>query len=31
VAHSSLQFLGYRTEQLFEDRNDSRFLRVADL
>ena len=31
VAHSSLLFLGYRTEQFFEDRNDSNFLRVADL
>jgi hypothetical protein len=31
VAHSRLQFLGYRTERLFEDRNDPLFLRVAKL
>ena len=30
VAHSCLQFLGYRTERLFEDRNDPLFLRVAN-
>jgi hypothetical protein len=29
VAHSCFQFLGYRTERLFEDRNDPLFLRVA--
>jgi len=30
VAHYCLQFLGYRTEQLFEDGNDPLFLRVAN-
>jgi hypothetical protein len=30
VTHSRLQFLGYRTERLFEDRNDPLFLRVAN-
>src|SRR5882757_9190082 len=30
VTHSCLQLLGYRTERLFKDRNDSLLLRVAD-
>jgi hypothetical protein len=29
VAHSCLQFLGYRTEQIFEDKKDPLFLRLG--